>query len=198
VLKGNLMSDTPIGRPRTIAPHRIAAVALELFTARDFDAVSMDDVATAAGVSRRSVFRLFPTKGSLVWGGFDEFIDRVGTALRALPADVDGDTAVCAALVEASAFPSDDQDVTRRRLLVIDRNPSLASEGAAQHSALTLVLREGIADRDGTDHEDLGVTVRAAARAAEATAALTWWARNGTEPPEAVVARALGGSVSRD
>jgi AcrR family transcriptional regulator len=198
VLKGDLMSDAPIGRPRTIAPHHIAAVALELFTARDFDAVSMDDVAAAAGVSRRSVFRLFPTKGSLVWGGFDEFIERVATALRALPADVDGDTAVCAALVTASAFPPDDQDVTRRRLLVIDRNPSLASEGAVQHSALTQVLRDALADRDGTDHEDLGVTVRAAARAAEATAALTWWARNGSEPPEAVVERALGGSVSRD
>jgi AcrR family transcriptional regulator len=198
VLKGDLMPDAPIGRPRTIAPHRIAAVALELFTARDFDAVSMDDVAAAAGVNRRSVFRLFPTKGSLVWSGFDEFTARVTSALRTLPTDVDGDSAVCAALVTASAFPLDDQDVTRRRLLVIARNPSLASEGAAQHSALTQVLREAIAGRDGTDHEDLEVTVRAAARAAEATAALTWWARNSAESPEAVVARALGGSVSRD
>jgi hypothetical protein len=82
------------------------------------------------------VFRLFPSRGSLVWGGFDEFTERVAAALRALPADVDGDTAVRSALVTASAFPPDDQDVTRQRLLVIDRNPSLASEGAAQHSAL--------------------------------------------------------------
>lgn len=192
------MPDTPIGRPRTIAPHHIAAVALELFTARDFDAVSMDDVAAAAGVSRRSVFRLFPSKGSLVWGGFAEFTERVAAALRALPADVDGDTAVCSALVTASAFPPDDQDVTRRRLLVIDRNPSPASEGAAQHSALTQVLREAIADRDGVEHADLHVAVRAAARTAEATAALTWWAREGAESPEAVVERALGGSAVRD
>ncbi|OII38563.1 hypothetical protein BIU98_12930 [Curtobacterium sp. MMLR14_010] len=191
------MPDAPIGRPRTIAPQHIAAVALELFTDRDFDAVSMDDVAAAAGVSRRSVFRLFPSKGSLVWGGFGEFTERVAAALGGLPADVDGDTAVCSALVTASAFPPDDQDVTRRRLLVIDRNPSLASEGAAQHSALTQVLREAIADRDGLDHADLHATVRAAARAAEATAALTWWARDGAESPEAVVERALSRSAGR-
>jgi AcrR family transcriptional regulator len=38
-----------------------------LFADRGFDAVTMDDVAAAAGASRRTVYRHFPTKGDLVF-----------------------------------------------------------------------------------------------------------------------------------
>lgn len=47
---------------------RIAAAALDLFEARGFTAVTMDDVAQRAGVSVRSVHRYFPSKEDLVVG----------------------------------------------------------------------------------------------------------------------------------
>lgn len=40
--------------------------ALELFNRRGYEAVTMDDIADAAGVSRRTAFRYFPTKDLLV------------------------------------------------------------------------------------------------------------------------------------
>ena len=45
----------------------IAEAAMRLFADRGFDDVTMDDVATAAGASRRTVYRHFPTKGDLVF-----------------------------------------------------------------------------------------------------------------------------------
>ena len=77
------MTRSP-GRPRTISPDVVSLVALRLFDERGFDAVSMDDIAREAGVSRRSLFRLFPSKQSLVWGGLDEFVARFRAALRAV------------------------------------------------------------------------------------------------------------------
>lgn len=44
---------------------QISAVAMKLFLASGYDNVTVEAVAAAAGVSRRTVFRYFPTKGEL-------------------------------------------------------------------------------------------------------------------------------------
>lgn len=174
-----------------IDPAAISLIALRLFTERGFDAVSMDEIAEQAGASRRSLFRLFPTKAALVWGGFDEFIERIRTSLRVIPEDVPGDEAVKAALVSAATFPPTELEVTRRRLLVINANPSLASEGAKQRLLMTRLLAQAIADHAGTKADDLLVEVQAASLAAATTASLTWWALHAENSPETVVGRAL-------
>lgn len=45
----------------------IAEAAVTLFTERGFDAVTMDDIGRAAGVSRRTAYRHFPSKDELVF-----------------------------------------------------------------------------------------------------------------------------------
>lgn len=51
---------------------RLAELALGLLLERGFDAVTADELAQAAGISRRTFFRYFPTKEELVIGTFDE------------------------------------------------------------------------------------------------------------------------------
>lgn len=82
----------------------IAAAAIALFTVRGFDAVTMDDVAAAAGTSRRTAYRHFPSKEDLVFehprGWIELFdgivaeeqspgLDRGLRALRAVAARID-------------------------------------------------------------------------------------------------------------
>lgn len=50
----------------------IADVAARLFTERGFDEVTVDEVAQAAEVSRKTVFNYFPTKEDLVFGGAED------------------------------------------------------------------------------------------------------------------------------
>lgn len=68
------------GRPGTARPYRMAAraeatqasqarvldVALRLFTDKPYDDVSLDEIATKAGVTKRTVLRNFGSKGSLL------------------------------------------------------------------------------------------------------------------------------------
>ncbi|MBT1677272.1 TetR family transcriptional regulator [Curtobacterium aurantiacum] len=187
----NSTNDRPTGRPRTIDPDAVSLVALRLFDEQGFDAVSMDDVAAAAGVSRRSLFRLFPNKAALVWGGLDEFAARFREALRSRPADEPSAVALRAAYKIGATFPDDAVEVTRHRLRVIRANPSLEHVGAATVTALTDEILRYVAERDGATADDLAVAVRAHTLAAAASAALTWWALHGDGRPEDVVERAL-------
>ncbi|MBT1672802.1 TetR family transcriptional regulator [Curtobacterium flaccumfaciens] len=184
-------NDRPTGRPRTIDPDAVSLVALRLFDDQGFDAVSIDDVAAAAGVSRRSLFRLFPNKAALVWGGLDEFAARFREALRSRPADEPSAVALRAAYRIGATFPDDAVEVTRHRLRVIRANPSLEHVGAATVTALTDEILRYVAERDGVTADDLAVAVRAHTLAAAASAALTWWALHGDGRPEDVVERAL-------
>ncbi|NRD26913.1 TetR family transcriptional regulator [Frigoribacterium sp. VKM Ac-2836] len=175
------------GRPRSIDPEAVALVALRLFDTQGFDAVSMDDIATAAGISRRSLFRLFPTKASLVWGGLDEFTDRLRASLSSSDADLTVDETLEAGYRAAVSFIEESLEVTRRRLHVITANPALAGEGATRIAAVTAFVARFIAEKEGLDADALGVTIRAHTYTAAVTATLAWWsARSDSSPNEAL------------
>lgn len=185
------MQHKRVGRPRTIDPAEVSLIAVRLFDSRGYDAVSVSEVAQAAGVSRRYLFSLFPTKASLVWGGLDETGQRFRGALAASSGSVSTEEAVRAAYLSAVDFRQDEIELTRRRLLVIDSHPALASEGATSLAQLTDVVGEFIAVRENRDPDELRVRVIATTIAAAARAALTWWAIHSDEQPKEVVSRAL-------
>ena len=54
----------------------IALSARELFLSKGFDETTVDEVAEASGVSRRTVFRYYPTKESMVFPDRSERIER--------------------------------------------------------------------------------------------------------------------------
>ena len=60
-----------MGRRRSTTPQHITDIAIELFTAHGFAEVSVDDVAHAAGISRRTLFRYYASKNAILWGDFD-------------------------------------------------------------------------------------------------------------------------------
>ena len=64
-------------RNRERARTEVARVAVRLFDRRGFDAVSVDEIARRAGVSRRTLFRYFPSKEDLVFHGHDRLVGRL-------------------------------------------------------------------------------------------------------------------------
>jgi AcrR family transcriptional regulator len=60
------MTMTAAGTPVSDVGERIVAAADELYYARGFQAVGMDEVRSAAGVSLKRLYREFPSKEALV------------------------------------------------------------------------------------------------------------------------------------
>ncbi|RKR12765.1 TetR family transcriptional regulator [Arthrobacter oryzae] len=71
------------GRPSTIDPDAVARIALRLFAERGYEQTSMEDIAGAAGIGRKSLYRYFASKADLVWGGIEPVAAAAGRALDA-------------------------------------------------------------------------------------------------------------------
>ncbi len=74
-------------RTRRLAQTELTSVAQELFLKNGYEATTVDQIAAAAGMSKRTFFRYFPSKDDLVIGKYDLFGDRLADALDARPAD---------------------------------------------------------------------------------------------------------------
>ncbi|MGO2658271.1 MAG: TetR family transcriptional regulator [Mycetocola reblochoni] len=176
----------PRGRPATANPDRVARTALELFARVGFDEATMDDVAAAAGISRRTLFRLFPSKGELVWGGFDDvdsaIAARLDGAVRdglAATAPRDGLRALRHDLVAALdvAFDERTAPLSAARLRLIAKHPALRAHGAPRLDAVARLLRAPIARALGRPEDDLSVVVGAAVTFSALFAAILAWAQ---------------------
>jgi AcrR family transcriptional regulator len=69
-------------RRRLETQERIRTVAFELFQNRGFEATTVDEIAEAAGVSRRTFFNHFPNKDDVVSQRFESLERLVGDAAR--------------------------------------------------------------------------------------------------------------------
>lgn len=118
------------GRPATIDPEAVAAVALRLFEARGYESVSMEDIAAAAGIGRKSLYRYFPNKAALVWGGLDEAVSvgRKSLVEHSESREPSSNPAIILTIAGLSvAHQIPDLEITRGRLLLIARYEELSA-----------------------------------------------------------------------
>jgi AcrR family transcriptional regulator len=162
----------------------VSQVALDLFEGRGFDAVTVDDIADAAGISRRTFFRYFESKEGAVLP-FEE--ERLELLRRALAARPDGEPVLLTvrratlAITEPGPDGLDRRDALRR-LRIVQQNPSVHAQSLEIHSRWEAAVRDVLADHLGTD-PSTSVTARVVAGAtiAAVRAAVEVWLATGGE-----------------
>ena len=143
------------GRRRSTTWSHISDVALDLFAARGFDAVSVDDVAEAAGISRRTLFRYYPSKNAIPWGDFNAHLDQMRARLRAVdPAEPIGD-ALRAALLDFNGFDENETEHHRTRMRVILETAALQAHSMTMYAGWRAVVADFVARRLGVTTDEL-------------------------------------------
>ena len=142
-----------VGRRRSTSWEHISDVAIDLFMARGFDEVSVDDVAAAAGIARRTLFRYYPSKNALPWGDFDAHLDHMRTLLDALDPSVPIRDALRTALLAFNEF--DDTDRHRQRMRLILQTEALQAYSMTMYAGWRAVVAAFVAGRLGCTPADL-------------------------------------------
>lgn len=172
------------GRPAATTRAELEQVALELFAERGFVATTVDDIAAAAGIGRRTFFRYFASKNDVVWGDFELGL----LALRARLATVQPGRPLLDELREAvlafNRFDPGEVPWHRDRMALILTVPALQAHSTLRYAAWRSVIAEFAAARLGGSPADLlPQLVAHSCLGAALTAYDQWLLRPGSDLP---------------
>ena len=161
--------------PREVTRARIERAALDLFTRRGFEGVTIDEVADVAGISRRTYFRYFATKADAVWGDFAAHVDRLAALLRDSGTGQSVLASICDAYVEVNDYAPRDLPLLRQRMQLILTEPALLAHSQVRYADVDRVVAEYVALRTGAEPGELLPRLVATGTRAAATTAFEAW-----------------------
>jgi AcrR family transcriptional regulator len=128
---------------------QITDAALRLFAERGFDGVTIEEIAAAADVSRRTFFRYFARKEDVVVGWKRQMADELRAALAERPREEPPLDAVHRALATVAAGYAERRELTLGLMRLFESGPALAHD--ADYPAWDAALADGLAERLGVD-----------------------------------------------
>ncbi|MFW6773939.1 mycofactocin system transcriptional regulator [Nocardioides sp. CPCC 205120] len=171
----NRPGGSMFGRPRSTTHGSIEAAALRLFEEQGFEQTTVDDIAEAAGISRRTLFRYFASKNDIPWGNFADGLEELERRLEAAPTDVPLWMALHEAILDFNALAEDAVAQHRRRMRLLLRTPALQAHSALMYAEWRGVVARFVAARTGTDPGDVRAVVVGHAALAVSLAAYDAW-----------------------
>lgn len=173
-------------RARRAVNREIADAAMALFATQGFDATTVDQIAEAAGISRRSFFRYFATKEDVVLGDLVERGRRIQAALAARPAGEAPWDAIRAALLVVREADGDDDAALLATARMLHDTPSLRARHLEKQIAWQELLVPELARRlrasdplDAASADHRAAAVIASALACLDIATATWVRHDG-------------------
>lgn len=120
------------GRPRGTSARELELISLRMFTEQGFDDTTVERIAAAAGVSKRTFFRYFDSKADVLWHAFDGEVRSLRAAFAAVPPQAPLMAAIRQVVVGVNSYRAEDVPELRTRMHLIGSVPALQAS-AAQH-----------------------------------------------------------------
>ncbi|MEV4145701.1 TetR family transcriptional regulator [Amycolatopsis sp. NPDC049691] len=173
---------TPAGRRQL--RRALASAAVDLFAANGYEATTVDDIAAAAGVGRRTFFRYFDAKDDVLFANHDEIVAEMEDAFAAADPARDPVEVACDAVGLVLDSYAAELDVSLKRFALTRTVPSLRDKEVATVDRYQRVLARYLQARyeqQGDAAASLRAAVAAAAIAAANNHVLRRWLRTGGE-----------------
>lgn len=163
------------GRPPSTTRDEVAVVALELFTRRGFERTSLDEIAAALHVGRRTLFRYYRSKNDIVWGEFDDVLERLYHDLRHVSQDQPLMDVIREAALRSNTYPDEMLDELHRRITLIQTVPALQAHSMLRYADWRHVIAEYVSERIGCAADELMPVAAGYAALAASSAAFNRW-----------------------
>jgi AcrR family transcriptional regulator len=175
-------------RKRQQTRERLTRAAMALFLERGFEATTLDDIAAAADVSRRSFFHYFASKEDVVFAWHEESTAALIAAVAARPASESMLTAAETAIAAMARQLEPGEAIAMARLK--RDNPALQARDQVKYEKLERALAEALGKRAGHKTERLQARLVAMiATGAMRIGGELWAAEGAREKPEALAKR---------
>jgi len=169
----------------------VEKAALELLAVRGFDGTSAEEIAAAAGISRRTFFRYFGTKNNIPFGNYAALLRELEEWLSAQPDDRPMFEVIVEAVVRFNRVHTDGPVAHRERMELIMHTPALRANAALVNAEWQAVLARYAALRMGEPPEALGPQLVAHVSLGAASAAYEQWLRDEASDLVEVMQRAF-------
>jgi mycofactocin system transcriptional regulator len=130
-------------------------IALDLFLRHGFQETTVDDIAAAAGIARRTFFGYYSSKNDVVWGDFDALLRGMEDWLAGTADDVPLLDALTDAVVRFNDLPPEAMPAHRRRMSLILHVPALQAHSTLRYADWRGVVARFAARRLGEPVEAL-------------------------------------------
>jgi mycofactocin system transcriptional regulator len=144
-----------VGRRLCTSHQTLERVAFSLFEVKGFDRTSVDDIADAAGIGRRTFFRYYPSKNDLVWGDFEQELRTMRRWLDNCDPAMPMMTAIREAVIRFNRIDAGNEAAHRQRMMMILRVPTLFANSTLRFAAWRAVIVDFAAQRLGLSPTDL-------------------------------------------
>ncbi|MGW1214946.1 mycofactocin system transcriptional regulator [Streptomyces sp. NPDC002499] len=168
---------TRVGRRPSTSRAELETHALRLFSARGFDAVTVEDIAGATGIGRRTFFRYYQSKNDVVWGDFEGELRRLRATLAGFPPETPMMDALREAIVDFNRLDAAQIPWHRLRMRLILEVPALQAHSTLRYAEWRAVVAEFAATRVAQPPDALLPQVIAYTCLGAAVAAYEQWLR---------------------
>ena len=183
-------------RARLAVKEQVAGIALELFLSQGFEQTTIDQIAKAAGMSRATFFRYFPTKEDVILVLTEDHARQTRDALERRPDDEAVWTALRHALEPATREQGKNVGAALQTARAIVQSPSLRSRYQERYWQWRELLYPEVVRRIAPadlSTADPGASALIASALSCLDAAIEAWVKaNGTIPLPQLLDQAMG------
>jgi AcrR family transcriptional regulator len=129
----------------------LTAAAIDLFQARGYEETTVDEIAAAAGVGRRTFFRYFPSKEDVIFPDHEARLLRVAEVFANAPKDESPLSVACRAVHGVLEAYLDEGVVAVQRYRLTRDFPQLRAREIASAHSYHIALTRYLVDRVGDE-----------------------------------------------